>query len=222
MKKTLAILLGHCARTRTGSLFNRHKNLAQPRAKRCGVKRCGVKRRAQAPRRPQAPPHRRAPNPAHPPRHPLRQINRHPPIRISLSSRIRATPTGLCPLGTTNVSVNGPILPFLYDSLVRYNSDTKKFEPAIASSWKYIDDTHIEFKLRQDVTAWDGSKITANDVIFTYKTADAGGFLGNYVGKFDIPNCKAVDDTTVILATKVAEPYIFNTIANACLGIESQ
>ena len=72
------------------------------------------------------------------------------------------------------------------------------------------------------MTAWDGSKITASDVIFTYKTANDGGFLGNYIGKFDIPNCKAVDDTTVILATKVAEPYIFYTIANAALGIVSQ
>ncbi len=134
----------------------------------------------------------------------------------------KGDPTALFTLGTTAVSTNGPINVFLNDTLVHWNSVAQEFEPMIATSWKYLDDTHIEFTLRNDVYAHDGSKITASDVIYTFQTGSDQGFLGNYLGKFDIPSCKAVDDTTVVLATKVPEPYIFYTLGNAALGIVSQ
>ncbi|NLT15846.1 MAG: ABC transporter substrate-binding protein [Clostridiales bacterium] len=134
----------------------------------------------------------------------------------------KGDPTGLFTLATTAVSTNGPINVFLNDTLVHWNSVAQEFEPMIATEWKYIDDTHIEFKLRDDVYAHDGSHITASDVIYTFQTGSDQGFLGNYLGKFDIPNCKAVDEYTVVLATKVAEPYIFYTLGNAALGIVSQ
>ena len=39
--------------------------------------------------------------------------------------------------------------------------------PDLATSWKPINDTTWEFKLRKDVKWHDGSKFTADDVIFT-------------------------------------------------------
>lgn len=134
----------------------------------------------------------------------------------------KGDPTALFTLGTTAVSTNGPINVFLNDTLVHWNSVAQEFEPMIAASWDYIDDTHIEFSLRDDVYAHDGSPITASDVIYTFQTGGDQGFLGNYLGKFDIPNCKVVDEYTVVLATKVPEPYIFYTLGNAALGIVSQ
>ena len=40
-------------------------------------------------------------------------------------------------------------------------------EPALALSWKTVDDTTWEFKLRPDVKFHDGADFTAEDVIFT-------------------------------------------------------
>jgi peptide/nickel transport system substrate-binding protein len=55
----------------------------------------------------------------------------------------------------------------LYDDLLTYDFATQKFLPLLAKSWKHIDPTTLEFELRDDVTWHDGSKFTADDVVYT-------------------------------------------------------
>ena len=43
-------------------------------------------------------------------------------------------------------------------------------KPLLATSWKYVDDTTLEFELRPNVVFHDGSKFTADDVVYTLNT----------------------------------------------------
>src|SRR5580692_12502550 len=58
----------------------------------------------------------------------------------------------------------------LYSGLVTQDADMKVV-PDLAMSWRTIDDTHWEFKLRPGVTFHDGTPLTADDVVFTYQRA---------------------------------------------------
>src|SRR3954470_11820875 len=54
----------------------------------------------------------------------------------------------------------------VFDNLVT-RDDAGKIVPEIATSWKYLSDTQIEFQLRSDVKFHDGSKMTADDVAYS-------------------------------------------------------
>ena len=54
----------------------------------------------------------------------------------------------------------------IFDTLV-WSGDNLQLEPGLAESWKPIDDTTWEFKLRQGVKFHDGSDFTAEDVKFS-------------------------------------------------------
>lgn len=55
----------------------------------------------------------------------------------------------------------------LFDTLIDKDPETGEFQPLLARSFKMLDDTSIEFVLRDDVYFHDGSKMTADDVVFT-------------------------------------------------------
>jgi peptide/nickel transport system substrate-binding protein len=40
--------------------------------------------------------------------------------------------------------------------------------PNLAVSWRTLDSTHWEFKLRPGVVFHDGAPLTADDIVFTY------------------------------------------------------
>ena len=55
---------------------------------------------------------------------------------------------------------------YLYDKLVVLD-EKLKVKPALALSWKLVDNLTWEFKLRKGVVFHDGSPFTADDVLFT-------------------------------------------------------
>jgi peptide/nickel transport system substrate-binding protein len=55
----------------------------------------------------------------------------------------------------------------MFDSLL-HRSAKLEFEPSLATSWKALNDTTWEFKLRQGVKFHDGSTMTAEDVKFSF------------------------------------------------------
>ncbi|NLL45462.1 MAG: ABC transporter substrate-binding protein [Clostridiales bacterium] len=134
----------------------------------------------------------------------------------------KANPTSLFAPTVANVSANGPVHCFLYDTLVSYDIETDGFNPSIAEKWEYVDDTHIKFTLRKDVFAHDGSQIKASDVLYTFKLADEYGKNANYYGRLDLDDSSVVDEYTIILATKAPDPYLFYTLANTALAISSE
>ncbi|MBO33679.1 MAG: hypothetical protein CMM74_12010 [Rhodospirillaceae bacterium] len=59
--------------------------------------------------------------------------------------------------------------PAVYDNLLFYDAEKRVFKPQLATSWKRIDATTMEFKLRQGVKFHDGSDFDADDVVYMAK-----------------------------------------------------
>ncbi len=55
----------------------------------------------------------------------------------------------------------------VWDTLIYRDPETFQLKPLLATSWKYVDDTTLEFELRPGVTFQDGSPFTADDVVYT-------------------------------------------------------
>jgi len=83
----------------------------------------------------------------------------------------------------------------IYESLLTNVDGT--YEPWLAESYEIVDDTTIVFKLRDDVYFHDGSKMTADDVLFSILRAQASNFTSTLFGAIDPENSKVVDETTV-------------------------
>ena len=58
----------------------------------------------------------------------------------------------------------------LWDGLVHRDPETFAIKPLLATAWRYIDNTTLEFDLRRGVTFHDGSPFTADDVVYTIAT----------------------------------------------------
>jgi len=58
-----------------------------------------------------------------------------------------------------------------WDTLVYRNPDTFKIEPLLATEWKFVDPTTLDFTLRPGVKFHDGSAFTADDVVYTLTIA---------------------------------------------------
>ncbi|MES2071965.1 MAG: ABC transporter substrate-binding protein [Pseudomonadota bacterium] len=105
-----------------------------------------------------------------------------------------------------NIAPNISFASHLFDALVHVDANGRLI-PGLATSWKAIDATTWEFKLRRGVKFHDGSELTADDVIFSL---DRPATLSNSPGPFtsytkQIVGKQAVDGYTVRL--KTAKPY---------------
>jgi peptide/nickel transport system substrate-binding protein len=65
----------------------------------------------------------------------------------------------------------GMVLAFqAFDCLVYRDPVTMEIKPALATSWKQVDATTIDFTLREGVTFQNGDPFTADDVVYTINT----------------------------------------------------
>jgi len=87
------------------------------------------------------------------------------------------------------------MLQHTYEGLTRYTADYK-IEPALATSWKQMSDTHWRFNLRKNVKFHDGSAFTADDVVFSFtRIKQPQGTMQIYVA--GVSEVKKVDAFTV-------------------------
>jgi len=112
-----------------------------------------------------------------------------------------------------NLGPNNAFSTHIFDSLVGTDENQQHY-PNLAVSWKPIDDTTWEFKLRKNVKWHDGSDFTADDVIFTSQRApnvpkSPSGF-GTYLkGKTFIK----IDSHTIHIKTGKPYPLMPNDIS---------
>ena len=103
-----------------------------------------------------------------------------------------------------NLSPNNSLLLHIYEPLINRDPDGKLI-PALAVSWKPLDDLTWEFKLRRNVKFHDGTPFTAQDVVATYQRVP------------NVPNSPSSMATFVkpIVETRVVDPYtiVFRTAA---------
>ena len=83
-------------------------------------------------------------------------------IRIGLS----AEPSSIDP-HFHNLAPNTSMMKHIFDTLLEQD-EQQRIKPRLALSWRTLDDTTWEFKLRSGVRFTDGSDFTANDVIYSF------------------------------------------------------
>ena len=94
----------------------------------------------------------------------------------------------------------------IWDGLVHRDSATGEYVGNLATSWEWIDDTTLEFKLREGVVFHDGSPFTADDVVGTVEfisNPDSGVITQRFVSW--LAGAEKVDNYTVRL--KLADVF---------------
>jgi peptide/nickel transport system substrate-binding protein len=122
-------------------------------------------------------------------------------LRVGLSADVSSMDPHFAALAS-NVNISSHV----FDTLMQVDADAKLI-PGLAESWRTVDDTTWEFKLRRGVLFHDGSELTAEDVVFSldrplqFSNRPSGfqSYIKSIVAK------EAVDRYTVRLRT--AKPY---------------
>jgi len=83
-------------------------------------------------------------------------------VRIAVTSPIQNLDTHMDPHVTSRFFSRA-----VFDHLVAFDAAAGKFVPMLATAWRRIDATTMEFDLREDVTWHDGAPFTADDVVYT-------------------------------------------------------
>jgi peptide/nickel transport system substrate-binding protein len=97
----------------------------------------------------------------------------------------------------------------IFDNLVTRDAANGEIVPQIALSWTYLEDTVIEFQIRDDVTFHDGSKLTADDVAFSINRIIDPNLKSPQLSQFNqISMAEALDATKVRVTTKSAYPAL--------------
>lgn len=102
-----------------------------------------------------------------------------------------------------------------WDSIIN-SRDGGKLEPALASSWKALDDKTWEFKLRSDIKWQDGKPFTADDIAYSFQRArNVPGTVASYTGALrTVESTTAKDPHTVIVKTNTPNPMLPLDIAS--------
>ncbi len=104
----------------------------------------------------------------------------------------------------------------MFDTLVKWDKDMN-IVPSLAESWEYLDDDSVRFKLRQDVTFHDGTKMTAADVKYTYDRAKDHKVVKNNFSWLD--STEVIDEYTVVINTKGSFSPVLNALTSPLAGI---
>ncbi|HUP96526.1 MAG TPA: ABC transporter substrate-binding protein [Usitatibacter sp.] len=106
-----------------------------------------------------------------------------------------------------NLSPNNSLLLHIYEPLVKRDGN-QKLVPGLATSWKALDDTTWEFKLRKNVKFHDGTPFTAEDVVATYKRVPNVPNSPSSMATFTKPivDTRIVDPHTIVF--KTAAPHV--------------
>jgi len=94
----------------------------------------------------------------------------------------------------------------IYDALIA-RDNTNKLVPGLALSWRLVEPTTWEFKLRPGVKFHGGEDFTADDVVFSLQralapTSDYKGYLAN------TKEIVKIDDLTVQIKTNGPSPLV--------------
>ena len=104
-----------------------------------------------------------------------------------------------------NLGPNNALARVIFDRLIMPD-EKQQLRPGLAVSWKPIDDTTWELKLRKGVKFHDGSPFTADDVVFTFQRApNVEGSPSSFGTSLKGKSITRIDDYTVHI--KTARPY---------------
>ncbi len=90
----------------------------------------------------------------------------------------------------------------VWDCLIYRDPDTFQIKPLLATSWRYVDPTTIEFALRHDVKFHNGDPFSADDVVYTVNTVLSDKQVAVPSNYSFIAGADKVDDYTVRIRLK--------------------
>jgi len=113
-----------------------------------------------------------------------------------------------------NLTPNLNVSDHIFETLVAMDPNMK-LVPALAESWKMIDDTTWEFKLRKGVKFHDGSELTAEDVMWSLdRPATIVGSPASFsIYTKAIVGKKIIDPHTIQLTTRGPYPLLLSDLA---------
>ena len=127
---------------------------------------------------------------------------------------LRSEPSSMDPY-FHNLGPNNAMLAQIFGKLVDWGPKMDRMIPRLATSWKAINDTTWEFKLRLGVKFHDGSDFTADDFVFSFNRAD--GYTGGNSSFRTYTKGKTVtkiDDYTVHISTPGPYPLMPNEMTS--------
>ena len=134
-------------------------------------------------------------------------------VKIGLS----AEPSSIDP-HFHNLTPNNSMMKHIFDTLLEQDEE-QRIKPRLALSWRTLDDTTWEFKLRGGVKFTDGSDFTANDVIYSYcrvpQVENSPSSLAINVRA--ITGMTAPDPSTLVVTTAQAHPLLPSEISNIAI-----
>lgn len=137
---------------------------------------------------------------------------------------VNELPRSLDP-GSETGNVDVRVYYSIFDTLIRRDFGAKgengaggELVPDLATSWKWVDPTTFEVKLRTGVTCHDGSPFNADDVLATFSPERLWGPNSYYAsGRNYFGNLKSVDkvdDETVRFVTTAPDPTLDQRLAS--------
>ena len=109
-----------------------------------------------------------------------------------------------------NLGPNNGFATHIFGALVGSDENQQHY-PELAVSWKPVDDTTWEFKLRQGVKWHDGSPFSADDVLFTVERAqNVPNSPSSFVTYLKGKTFSKIDDHTVHIKTEKPYPLMPN------------
>lgn len=131
-----------------------------------------------------------------------------PAMAQSLRIGIQAPPSTLDPHWLLNLANTGA-LRNIYDTLVA-RDDQMQLRPGLAESWRVVDDTTWEFRLRTGVRFHDGAPLTSADVAASFqRVPNVPGNPNSYsIYLAGVTAVEAVDDLTFRIRTAAPLPAL--------------
>lgn len=108
---------------------------------------------------------------------------------------------------------NNAVASHIFDALVTNDAQSRS-TPGLAASWRLIDDTHWEFKLRGDAVFSDGTPFTAEDAIVSLRRANDLPSVASFrTYTRSIKAMSAPDPRTLLIETDGPDPLLLNSIS---------
>lgn len=104
----------------------------------------------------------------------------------------------------------------IFDTLIYVDRATREYKPALAESWTWVDDTTVEFRLREGITFHNGEAFNADDVVYTFGLLMDmdNGFRQQRQDFGNIAEVTKVDDFTVRVRLARPQPTFEDTLAS--------
>ena len=106
------------------------------------------------------------------------------------------------------------LMRFIFDCLLDKDPNTNEFKPALASSYKRIDDKTLEFVIRDGVKFHNGATLSADDVVYTLNLVSSKDYKIRWPISVEwMEKVEKISDNTVRITAKQPGPLALEMIA---------